>query len=130
MNAKNDDLVIGVARGMRAASQDPDVFVAVLIGEGAGAFSAGNDLKAQREKDASGAARDIQDNFRPHDCTNPVIAAVGGFAVGGFAVGGGMQWASQCDIRIAAEKSMFGQPEPGGCRDYRHSGKVYSHRRG
>ena len=32
ISAKNDALVTGVGRGMRAASEDPDVFVAVLIG--------------------------------------------------------------------------------------------------
>ncbi|MBF8266935.1 MAG: enoyl-CoA hydratase [Dehalococcoidia bacterium] len=108
MNAKNDDLVNGVARGMRAASEDPDVYVAILIGEGGRAFSAGNDLRAQTQRDsAGGAPRQVRDSFRPYDCTKPTIAAVDGFALGG-----GMQWASQCDIRVATERSQFGQPEP------------------
>ena len=107
MNSKNDDLVSGVAKGMRAASEDPDVYVAILIGEGGRAFCAGNDLKAQQQRDSTGAARQITDNFRPYDCIKPTIAAVDGYALGG-----GMQWASQCDIRVATEKSQFAQPEP------------------
>lgn len=107
LNSKNDALVTGVARGMRAANEDPDVYVVVLIGEGGRAFCAGNDLKAQAQRDSQDAERQILDSFRPYDCEKPVIAAIDGYAVGG-----GMQWASQCDIRVATEQSQFGQPEP------------------
>ena len=107
LNSKNDALVTGVAKGMRAANEDPDVYVVVLIGEGGRAFCAGNDLKAQAQRDAQGAERQILDSFRPYDCEKPVIAAIDGYAVGG-----GMQWATQCDIRVATEQSQFGQPEP------------------
>jgi len=107
MNAKNADEVTGVARAMRAASEDPDVYVVVLIGEGGRAFCAGMDLKERTQLDESGGERHIDDDFRPYDCTKPTIAAIDGYALAG-----GMQWASQCDIRIATEKSQFGQPEP------------------
>lgn len=107
MNAKSDALNSGVARGMRAASEDPDVYVAVLIGEGGRAFSAGNDLKAAKEADDKGVAREVADSFKPYDCVKPTIAAIDGYALAG-----GMQLASQCDIRVATEKSQFGQPEP------------------
>ena len=107
MNSKNDALVSGVGRAMRAANEDPDVYAVVLIGVGGRAFCAGNDLKAQASRDTAGAEREIGDSFRPYDCEKPVIAAIDGYAVGG-----GMQWASQCDIRVATEHSQFGQPEP------------------
>lgn len=107
LNSKNDALVSGVGRAMRAADEDPDVYAVVLIGEGGRAFCAGNDLKAQANRDTAGAEREIGDSFRPYDCGKPVIAAIDGYAVGG-----GMQWASQCDIRVATEQSQFGQPEP------------------
>ena len=107
LNSKNDALVSGVGRAMRAANGDPDVYAVILIGEGGRAFCAGNDLKAQAARDTAGAEREIGDSFRPYDCEKPVIAAIDGYAVGG-----GMQWASQCDIRVATEQSQFGQPEP------------------
>ena len=107
LNSKNDALVSGVGRAMRAANEDSDVYAVVLIGVGGRAFCAGNDLKAQASRDTAGAEREIGDSFRPYDCEKPVIAAIDGYAVGG-----GMQWASQCDIRVATEQSQFGQPEP------------------
>jgi enoyl-CoA hydratase/carnithine racemase len=107
LNSMNDALMGGVGRAMREANDDPDVFVVVLIGEGGRAFCAGNDLKAQAHRDTAGADREIGDSFKVYDCEKPVIAAIDGYAVGG-----GMQWASQCDIRVATEQSQFGQPEP------------------
>ncbi len=107
LNSMNDALMGGVGRAMREANDDPDVFVVVLIGEGGRAFCAGNDLKAQAQRDTAGADREIGDSFKVYDCEKPVIAAIDGYAVGG-----GMQWASQCDIRVATEQSQFGQPEP------------------
>ena len=107
LNSMNDALMSGVGRAMRTANEDSDVFVVVLIGEGGRAFCAGNDLKAQAQRDTAGADREIGDSFKVYDCEKPVIAAIDGYAVGG-----GMQWASQCDIRVATEQSQFGQPEP------------------
>ena len=89
---------------------DPDVWVAILTGEGERAFSAGNDLKYTAEHDPQlrgltggppfgGITGDFQ-------CWKPIIAAVNGLALGG-----GLELALACDIVVAAEHAELGAPE-------------------
>ena len=89
--------------------KDPDLWVAILTGEGDKAFSAGNDLKYSAQEaqyrvnqPASGFAG-LTNRF---DRTKPIIAAVNGFAMGG-----GMETALSCDIIIASENAKFALPE-------------------
>ena len=89
--------------------KDPDLWVAILTGEGDKAFSAGNDLKYSAQaaqyrvnQPASGFAG-LTNRF---DRTKPIIAAVNGFAMGG-----GMETALSCDIIIASENAKFALPE-------------------
>ena len=89
--------------------KDPDLWVAILTGEGNKAFSAGNDLKYSAQaaqyrvnQPASGFAG-LTNRF---DRTKPIIAAVNGFAMGG-----GMETALSCDIIIASENAKFALPE-------------------
>ena len=88
--------------------KDPDLWVAILTGEGDKAFSAGNDLKYSAQaaqyrvnQPASGFAG-LTNRF---DRTKPIIAAVNGFAMGG-----GMETALSCDIIIASENAKFALP--------------------
>jgi enoyl-CoA hydratase/carnithine racemase len=88
---------------------DPELWIAILTGEGDRAFSAGNDLKYQAAGDgrldmpATGFAG-LTSRF---DLAKPVIAAANGLAMGG-----GFEIVLACDIVIAAEKAVFALPEP------------------
>ena len=95
-------------------SEDPDSWVAILTGAGDRAFCVGNDLKWQAEHGEERlreAIDALQGGFggitRRFDCFKPIIAAVNGVALGG-----GFEIALACDIVIAAEKAIFGLPEP------------------
>ena len=89
---------------------DPELWVAIITGEGDRAFSAGNDLKYQAAEGGAavtapetgfGGLTSRFDNFKP------VIAAVNGVAMGG-----GFEIALACDLIIASENAVFALPEP------------------
>lgn len=93
---------------------DDDAWVAILTGEGARAFSAGNDLKYTAEHagqrnagypPTSGGLGGITADF---ECWKPMIAAVNGHALGG-----GLEMAMACDIIICSDSARLGLPEPG-----------------
>lgn len=86
---------------------DPDVWVAIITGEGSVAFSAGADLTARRR----GEPRAVIEPFgfggfvrKPR--RKPWIAAVNGYAVGG-----GLEIALSCEIVVASENATFALPE-------------------
>ncbi len=85
---------------------DPDALVAIVTGNGKRAFCAGADVKAMIP-----ALRDKNYVLPPLitrglNIMKPIIAAINGLALGG-----GMEIAMACDIRIASENAMLGQPE-------------------
>ena len=73
-------------------------------------FCAGADIKAFRTLDEA-SARELLDGMhgllREMETSSIVTIA----AVNAMALGGGCELAMACDIRIAAESAMFGQPE-------------------
>ena len=111
MNALSTGVMNGLHDSFDEATNDDDVLVAVLTGDGGRAFCAGADLKEMTERDQSTGAGTPQNAKNGFDaatrCKKPIIAAVDGYALAG-----GMQMSARCDFRIATEKSMFGMPEP------------------
>ena len=107
MNARNSALEVGVRETFTEASNDDDVLVVIMTGEGGRAFCAGGDLKERATNETEGSlfSRPSTGGY-PLACPKPVIAAIDGWALAG-----GMQFSAQCDIRIATEKSRFGMPE-------------------
>ncbi len=93
---------------------EADDAVRVLVVSGAGkSFSSGFDLKEQMEARPEGVEtwrtlldRDFHATFRFWWLTKPTIAAVRGHCLAGA-----FELAMSCDITIAAEDAVFGEPE-------------------
>jgi enoyl-CoA hydratase len=84
----------------------------IITGSGSKAFGAGADISEMLnldEKSAWAFSKMGNDIFRNiEELPIPVIAAVNGYALGG-----GCELAMCCDIRLASENAIFGQPETG-----------------
>jgi len=109
LNAINEELVDGLFSAIERAKKEKDVRVMVITGEGR-AFSAGADVKMFSQMDAY-RAREVVTKLGKaleelEELEVPVIAAVNGLALGG-----GCEIAMACDIIIASDKAVFGQPE-------------------
>jgi len=107
-NPLADDLVDELGDTLRAIDASPDVHVSILTGSGR-AFAAGADIEAMsRLGYAEAFSLDYigrnWDVVRAH--RKPLIAAVHGLALGG-----GCELAMICDIVVAADNAVFGQPE-------------------
>lgn len=88
-------------------AEDPELWVAILTGEGDRAFCAGNDLKYQAGGgDMRGPATGFGGLTARLDLWKPVICAANGLALGG-----GLEIVLACDLVVAAETARFGLPE-------------------
>lgn len=110
MNAIDPELGDAIEAAVTRASKDPDIRAVVLTGTGR-AFSSGFDLQGEDfELDAEGWREDIGANMRRFravwEAEVPVIAAVNGYALAG-----GLELMLCCDLAIAGESAMFGEPE-------------------
>jgi len=89
---------------------DDTVKVVVITGAGERAFCAGADIREFLEPPTPTHFREARKrlDFRAEmeRCSQPIIAAIRGFALGG-----GLELALACDIRIAAEDSQLGLTE-------------------
>ncbi|MDT0488502.1 enoyl-CoA hydratase-related protein, partial [Streptomyces doebereineriae] len=91
-----------------ALDRDPGVGCIVITGSGEKAFAAGADIKEMQPQ--SYMDMYLSDWFTAWDrlgqLRTPAIAAVRGYALGG-----GCELAMLCDLVIASESAVFGQPE-------------------
>jgi enoyl-CoA hydratase/carnithine racemase len=112
VNAMSAAMLRDLEAAMDAAEADDAVRAIVLTGAG-GNFCSGFDLKEQAEAQPRGVAawrpllrRDFDAIMRFWNSPKPTIAAVEGAALAG-----GCELALACDITIAAEDALFGEPE-------------------
>lgn len=112
LNAINGAMVTELGTALDRAEADDTVAAIVLSGEGR-AFSAGFDLKesAARGETSPRQWREILEAdfdliMRFWDSPKPTIAAVHGHCVGG-----GFELAVACDITVAADDAVMGEPE-------------------
>eukprot|EP01012_Entosiphon_sulcatum_P016149 TRINITY_DN21079_c0_g2_i1.p1 TRINITY_DN21079_c0_g2~~TRINITY_DN21079_c0_g2_i1.p1 ORF type:complete len:277 (+),score=77.54 TRINITY_DN21079_c0_g2_i1:46-876(+) len=107
LNALNAAIAKELADRLEELDSDPSVGCIVLTGEGK-AFVAGADIKEMAPKTFAEVYNGnlFGDLEKVRQVHKPIIAAVNGFALGG-----GCELAMMCDIVIASEKAVFGQPE-------------------
>jgi enoyl-CoA hydratase len=109
MNALNDEVRDAILAELAAIEKDDAVGVVVITGAGEKAFIAGADISEfagrspfdQRHAMRTPRIFDVMATY-----PKPVIAMINGFCLGG-----GCELSMACDIRVASEKSRFGQPE-------------------
>ncbi|MFE0151562.1 enoyl-CoA hydratase [Nonomuraea sp. NPDC059007] len=107
LNALNLQLMDEVVEAATGFDRDPDIGCLVITGSER-AFAAGADIKEMRPNDYMDVY--LSDWFAAWDrlgqVRKPTLAAVSGYALGG-----GCELAMLCDIVLAADTAVFGQPE-------------------
>lgn len=111
LNALNDEVLADLEAAVDEIDTDKTRCV-IITGAGQKAFVAGADIGAMSNMTPDeGRAFSAHGNevFRKIEkLPMPVIAAVNGYALGG-----GCELSLSCDIRLASENAVFGQPEAG-----------------
>ena len=107
LNALNSPLMDEVNDAMLAFNSDAGIGAMILSGSDK-AFAAGADIKEMDGKTQIDMLMTVSlvDRFDFKKLTKPVIAAVSGYALGG-----GCEIALACDMIVASETAVFGQPE-------------------
>lgn len=115
LNAINGPMLADFQEAMDVVEADPEVRVVIITGAGR-AFSAGFDITP--DPDAPHPHKGSPDDWRSHlqdlidgfmrvwNLPKPVIAAVNGYALGGAC-----ELVQVCDVKIASELAVFGEPE-------------------
>jgi enoyl-CoA hydratase/3-hydroxyacyl-CoA dehydrogenase len=109
LNAISPEMIDEISRTIEELETDESVRVIVITGSGR-AFSAGADITAFTNANPVNAyiySKRFQEALNKIETIpKPVIAAINGYALGG-----GLELAMACDLRIASENAVLGQPE-------------------
>jgi E-phenylitaconyl-CoA hydratase len=104
LNAQNLEMIRELHRVMLLFRDDPDAWVGIITGAGNLAFSVGADIK---EFSPESFKEVLSINpIRADQIWKPFVAAINGYCFGS-----GMELALTCDLRIAADNSLFSLPE-------------------
>ncbi|RQG90323.1 3-hydroxyacyl-CoA dehydrogenase [Natrarchaeobius halalkaliphilus] len=112
MNTISNEVLDELSTAIELLEDDDDVRAVLLTGAGEKAFSAGADVQSMAGSggdplEAQELSRRGQSTFGTLESSSmPVVAGIDGYCLGG-----GMELATCADIRIASERSEFGQPE-------------------
>jgi enoyl-CoA hydratase/carnithine racemase len=106
-NALSPEAMEALASELERLDPDPEVRCVVVAGSEK-VFAAGADIKAMAERSFEEALRHPAAAFwrRVAAIKTPLVAAVSGYALGG-----GCELALACDMIVASESAVFGQPE-------------------
>ena len=115
LNALSPTLMAELREALDAIAANPDVRALILTGAGR-AFSAGFDIQTEAADPAgeplsvdgrrSRLKANIDTFLMVWNLPQPVIAAVNGYALGGAC-----ELVQVCDIKIASDRAMLGEPE-------------------
>ena len=111
LNAFNTEMIDRLEEEYYKVEEDDDIFLSIITGAGR-SFVSGADISEMKDMTASEAKRFSYNAnsvfLRLENSAKPIIAAINGYAIGG-----GCELAMCCDIRLASENALFGQPEVG-----------------
>ena len=107
LNALSSPMMDEVNNAMLAFDRNPGIGALILTGNDK-AFAAGADIKEMDGMTAIDMLTTVSliERFEIEKLSKPLIAAVSGFALGG-----GCEIALACDMIVASDTAVFGQPE-------------------
>ncbi len=109
LNALNRELIEALSAALAAAAEAPDVRVLVIAGAGR-SFCAGYDLAesstSERDHIVESLTHSLERLLEIFDHPKPVIAQVQGHCLAG-----GCDLMMMCDLVVASDDAVFGQPE-------------------
>ena len=112
LNAITSEMIEEINDALDIFEKDNECGAILITGAGEKSFCAGADILSfasgfsdkESARALSKKGQDLFEKFEQHNL--PIIAGIDGYCFGG-----GMELAAACDLRIASERSLFGQPE-------------------